>query len=63
MRLYLDSSALVKLVTREPESEALIRFLRRHRTDGRVTSFLRVSRLSVQSARAVRPPSLTREGY
>ncbi len=40
MRLYLDSSALVKLVTREPESEALIRFLRRHRTDGRVTCVL-----------------------
>lgn len=40
MRLYLDSSALVKLVKREPESEALRRFLRRHRADGRVTSTL-----------------------
>lgn len=40
MRLYLDSSALVKLVTREPESEALRRFLRRHRADGRVTCAL-----------------------
>ncbi len=40
MRLYLDSSALVKLVQREGESNALRRFLRRHRTDGRVTSAL-----------------------
>ncbi|MFQ5666187.1 MAG: type II toxin-antitoxin system VapC family toxin [Candidatus Binatia bacterium] len=28
--VYLDSSALVKLVVREPESTALRRFLRRH---------------------------------
>ncbi len=43
MRLYLDSSALVKLVKREAESDALRRFLRRHRADGRVTSsFARV---------------------
>lgn len=28
--IYLDSSALVKLVIREPESAALMRFLRRH---------------------------------
>lgn len=40
MRLYLDSSALVKLVKREAESEALRRFLRRYRADGRVTSAL-----------------------
>lgn len=40
MRLYLDSSALVKLVKREAESEALRHFLRRHSTDGRVTSTL-----------------------
>ncbi|HET7399069.1 MAG TPA: type II toxin-antitoxin system VapC family toxin [Intrasporangium sp.] len=40
MRIYLDSSALVKLVAREPESEALRGFLRRHREDGRVTSAL-----------------------
>lgn len=40
MRLYLDSSALVKLVQREPESDALRRFLRRRRGDGRVTSAL-----------------------
>lgn len=40
MRLYLDSSALVKLVKLEPESGALQHFLRRHSTDGRVTSAL-----------------------
>ena len=40
MRLYLDSSALVKLVTRETESDSLRRFLRRYRMDGRVTSAL-----------------------
>ncbi|MDQ6909409.1 MAG: type II toxin-antitoxin system VapC family toxin [Actinomycetota bacterium] len=40
MKLYLDSSALVKLVKREAESSALRRFLRRHRSDGRVTSSL-----------------------
>ena len=40
MKLYLDSSALVKLVQRESESNALRRFLRRHRNDRRVTSAL-----------------------
>lgn len=40
MRLYLDSSAIVKLVQREAESDALRRFLRRHREDLRVTSAL-----------------------
>lgn len=40
MKLYLDSSALVKLVQREPESTALRQFLRRHRDDRRVTSAL-----------------------
>ncbi|MFZ5851439.1 MAG: type II toxin-antitoxin system VapC family toxin [Actinomycetota bacterium] len=40
MRLYLDSSALVKLVRHEAESEPLRRFLHRHRADGRVTSAL-----------------------
>ena len=40
MKLYLDSSALVKLVQRERESAALRRFLRRHQDDGRVTSAL-----------------------
>ncbi|HEY1651091.1 MAG TPA: type II toxin-antitoxin system VapC family toxin [Acidimicrobiales bacterium] len=40
MRLYLDSTALVKLVQRERESDALRRFLRRHRADQLVTSAL-----------------------
>ncbi|MGH7610958.1 MAG: type II toxin-antitoxin system VapC family toxin [Candidatus Dormibacteria bacterium] len=40
MRLYLDSSAVVKLVQRESESAALRRFLRRHRADQLVTSAL-----------------------
>lgn len=40
MRLYLDSSAIVKLVRREAESTALRRFLRRHRDEGRITSAL-----------------------
>lgn len=40
MRLYLDSSALVKLVQREPESEALRGYLRSHRSDERVASDL-----------------------
>lgn len=40
MKLYLDSSAVVKLVQREVESDALRRFLRRHRDDRRVTSAL-----------------------
>ena len=40
MRIYLDSSALVKLVQREAESEALRRFLRKHRDDRLATSAL-----------------------
>jgi uncharacterized protein len=40
VKLYLDSSAIVKLVQREAESDALRRFLRRHRDDRRVTSAL-----------------------
>ncbi len=40
MKLYLDSSALVKLVKREAESIALRTYLRRRGTDGRVTSAL-----------------------
>ena len=40
MKLYLDSSAIVKLVQREAESNALRRFLRSHRDDRRVTSAL-----------------------
>ncbi|MGH9110030.1 MAG: type II toxin-antitoxin system VapC family toxin [Acidimicrobiales bacterium] len=40
MKLYLDSSALVKLVQKETESAGLRRFLRRHRADQLVTSAL-----------------------
>ncbi|MDQ3353832.1 MAG: type II toxin-antitoxin system VapC family toxin [Actinomycetota bacterium] len=40
MRLYLDSSALVKLVQREAESASLRRYLRRHVDEQRVTSEL-----------------------
>jgi hypothetical protein len=40
VKLYFDSSALVKLVKREAESDALRQFLRRRRGDGRVTSAL-----------------------
>ena len=40
MKLYLDSSALVKLVQREAESDALRGFLRRRRRDQFVTSTL-----------------------
>lgn len=48
MRIYLDSSALVKLVQREAESDGLRRFLRRHRSDQLVTSAL--SRVEVVRA-------------
>ena len=48
MKLYLDSSALVKLVHQEAESAALRRYLRRHRGEGRVTSAL--SRVEVVRA-------------
>ena len=40
MKIYLDSSALVKLVQREAETTALRQYLRRRRGDGRVTSAL-----------------------
>ena len=51
MSLYLDSSALVKLVQREDESDALRRFLRRHRAHRRVTCAL----ARVEVIRAVLP--------
>jgi predicted nucleic acid-binding protein len=38
--LYLDSSAVVKLIQSETESVALRRYLRRHPTDTRVSSAL-----------------------
>ena len=40
MSIYFDSSALVKLVVQEPESDALRRFMRRHARERRVTSAL-----------------------
>lgn len=40
MRLYFDSSALVKLVQVEAESESLRDYLRAHRADERVASEL-----------------------
>jgi uncharacterized protein len=40
VRIYLDSSAIVKLVQREAESGALRTFLKRHRDDERITSML-----------------------
>lgn len=40
MKLYLDSSALVKLVQLEPESDALRRFITEHKADTLVTSAL-----------------------
>jgi predicted nucleic acid-binding protein len=49
LRLYLDSSALVKLVAPEPESHALRRYLRMHATDERVSSEL----VRVEVVRAV----------
>jgi predicted nucleic acid-binding protein len=55
VRLYLDSSALVKLVRTEPETAALRRFLRRHRDDGRVTSLL----ARTEVVRAVLPIGVT----
>jgi len=55
MRLYLDSSALVKLVQRESESDALRRFLRRHRADQLVTSAL--ARVEVVRAVLIGGPS------
>ena len=51
MRLYLDASALVKLVIAEAETAALRAYLRRHRRDELVTSAL--SRVEV--VRAVMP--------
>lgn len=58
MRLYLDSSAIVKLVQREAESDALRQFLRRHRVDGLMTSS--ISRVEV--VRAVLPGGVTAIG-
>jgi uncharacterized protein with PIN domain len=40
LRLYLDSSAVVKLVQRESESDALLGFIADHKSDTLVTSAL-----------------------
>ena len=40
MVLYLDASALIRLIQRKPESEALALFLRAHRDDCKATSVL-----------------------
>lgn len=48
MKIYLDSSALVKLIHVEQESRALRRYLRRYRDDSYVTSAL--SRVEVVRA-------------
>ena len=48
MKLYLDASALVKLVQVESESAVLRRYLRRHREDETATSAL--SRVEVVRA-------------
>jgi predicted nucleic acid-binding protein len=40
LKLYLDSSALVKLVQQEPESDALRGFIADHKSDTLVTSAL-----------------------
>lgn len=51
MKLYLDSSAVVKLVEQETESAALREFLRRHHDDGLMTSAL----TRMETLRAVAP--------
>jgi uncharacterized protein len=51
VRLYLDSSAIVRLVQGESQSAALRRYLRRHRADDKVTSQL----ARVEVVRAVLP--------
>lgn len=55
MKLYFDSSAVVKLVQRERESAALRRFLRRHQGDVQVTSAL--ARVEVVRAVAAGGPA------
>ena len=53
MRLYFDSSALVKLIRAEAETESLTDFLREHSDDGHVTSTL----ARVEVLRAVAAPA------
>ncbi len=51
MRLYLDPSAIVKLVQHEPESDALRGFLNNHHGDDHVTSAI----ARVEVVRALQP--------
>ena len=57
MRLYLDTSALVKMVVRESESEALQRFLAERDDDGLCTAAL--SRVELLRAVAGGGPAAT----
>lgn len=61
VRVYLDSSALVKLVKLEPKSGALRRFLRQHHTDGRVTTGA-PARVEVVPAVAAGGPAAVAQG-
>jgi predicted nucleic acid-binding protein len=61
MRLYLDSSAIVKLVHREPETVALRRYLRRHRGDAFFTCAL--SRFEVFRAVTIGGPAAIAQAH
>lgn len=59
MRIYLDASALVKLVQLEAESAALRNYLRRHRSEERLSSAL--SRVEVvRAVSRAGPEAITR---
>ncbi len=62
MKLYLDTSALVKLVQRESESAVLRRYLRSHRDDVRLTSALARTEL-LRAVAAGDTPWLTTEEF
>lgn len=57
MKLYLDTSALVKLVSAEPESAALRGYLESHSTDIRFTAALARTEL-IQAATRLDPPAV-----
>src|SRR5437870_12375077 len=59
--LYLDSSALVKLVQVEAESASLRRYLRRHRSDERVSSALARGEV-LRAVLAGGPPAVGKAG-
>jgi predicted nucleic acid-binding protein len=61
MRLYLDSSAIVKLVQREAETVALRRYLRRHRGDASFTCAL--SRVEVIRAVTLGGPAAIAQAH